>query len=240
MIYLLSIIISLLFGGLAYAISSHLYIGIGIFLLYSIVFIVVFAPMLKKFQAKERKRHECYRFVNGFIVSLSVSGSLDDAYQSATLGAVDEEESLLKAISNLSVNERIDYLASYFVEPYYRMFLSIISLYLDQGGDLLDLAEPLIKEVGHNEIFKDEIHDVKIRYLGQFISLWFMSALVLLFVRIGLNGFYDSLSKSLPYLLTSVAYFLIAIASFAYFIFLFSEEKPFSKGKERMKIGKKK
>ena len=56
MIYLLSIIISLLFGGLAYAISSHLYIGIGIFLLYSIVFIVVFAPMLKKFQAKERKK----------------------------------------------------------------------------------------------------------------------------------------------------------------------------------------
>lgn len=61
--------------------------------------------------------------------------------------------------------------------------------------------------------------------LLQFSVLWVMSFLVMAFLRIGLASFYDQLSASWPYQITALAYFLIAIVSFAVFAFAVSGEK---------------
>ena len=91
--------------------------------------------------------HECYRFLNTFIISLSVSQSGERALEEVSLDLKGEEKEIFEAIAQLSLEERIAYFARYFENSSYTMFLSIFQLYENQGGDVLEVAEPLLKEV---------------------------------------------------------------------------------------------
>lgn len=217
--------LSLVSGGLAYAISDHYGIGIGVFVLFLGAGMFFMVPSFLKFEEKERKRHECYRFINAFIISLSVNLSGEKAYEDATATTVGEERALIDRIVALKLLERLEYLKTYFAEGTYRMFVSIFRLFSEQGGDVLTLADPLLKEATRNEEYGNARLKIKIAGLAQFLALWFMSYLVLAFIRFGLNNFYLTLASSLAYLGTAMAYFGLALISFLYFTRKWTEER---------------
>jgi hypothetical protein len=232
--YLVFLLISLFFGLLSYLISTYWFMGVGVFLLFALAFYFLVIPLLLAHEEKERKRHECYQFVNSFIIALSVSQSPEKAFQAAKEGTVGEEKEVLEGIEELSINERLDYLRGYFLLRYYPMFLSIYSLFQEQGGDVLEVSEGLLKEVTREETSGDSLEKMRLKSLLQFSVLWVMSFLVMAFLRIGLASFYDQLKASLPYQITAFAYFLIAILSFCVYAFASSGEKL----PERKKHGK--
>src|SRR5574344_803682 len=139
--YIASVVLSLLYGLLGYWVSTSLYIGLGIGVIFALVLFIIAIPVNLRHDDKERKRHECYRFINTFIISLSVTQSGERSLQAVSLDMKGEEKSINDAIETLSLDERIGYFANYFSSPSYAMFLSIYRLFESQGGEVLSLAE---------------------------------------------------------------------------------------------------
>jgi hypothetical protein len=235
--YLIALILSLLYGVLGFYVADSLFIGLGIGAIFFLVLSFLVVPLYLRHEEKERKRHECYRFLNTFIISLSVSQSGERALEAVSLDMRGEEKEIFDAISQLSLEERISYLARYFESSSYAMFLSLFQLYENQGGDVLELAEPLLKEITLQEETGDALEKIRYRNLLQFASLWGMSYLVLGFTRYGLSNFYSLLSVSIPYLATEMVYFVIALFAFVYFGVVFTGEKiTFQRRKENVQI----
>src|SRR5574344_1186843 len=223
--YLAALILSLLYGFLGYFVSTSLYVGLGIGAIFALVLLVFSAPVHIRHDEKERKRHECYHFLNTFIISLSVTQSGERSLEATALDMKGEEKSIYDAVETLSLDERIGYFANYFSSPSYAMFLSIYRLYESQGGDVLVLAEPLLKEITLEEESGDALEKIRKKNLVQFAVLWAMSYLVVAFTRWGLSNFYALLSVSIPYLLTAMVYFVIALVAFVLFALRSTQEK---------------
>lgn len=231
--YAISIAVALLSAGLAYYVSLSWICALAIFAFFVLLFSFWIIPVLSKFVQKERKRHECYRFVNSFIITLSVTSSYEEAFKSASEGSEKEEAALLAAIDLMSVSEKLSYLSNYFEESYYPMFVSVLKLYEEQGGDLLDLAEPLLSDVTDEESGGDAVGKIRTRYLVQYIALWLLANLVLVCVRLGLSGFYEELVASPAYLATSMIFFALEAGSLAFFASLETGMVPQRKRKDK-------
>ena len=179
---------------------------------------------------KSRKREECFRFVNAFVVSYAVNDTIEASYASAAVGLSQEGKEAAEALASRSVYERLEGLAAYFETPFYRMFLSLLKVQQEEGGNFMDKAEPLLNEI--NQSYDDHLlkEKEKSKQLGQWAALWIMSALVVLFVRIALNNNYASIAASLPYIVIGVAYFLLIFVGFAIFAARLAETPLFRKG----------
>lgn len=211
---LFCLILSLALGGSCYFASENLYASAGVFLLFFLLSAFVVAPMLSRFQQQNRKRHECYQLVNAFIVSLSVSKSLERSYQLAIgdLGA--EAKKLNGSVSELSAMEKIEYFSSYFNSGIYDMFVAIVGIYCEQGGDVLSLSSGLLAELTRIEETELSLIARNQKNLVEFCALWAMSLAIVLFIRFGLSSFYGYLKGSVAYLLSLVAFFLLMGVSF--------------------------
>lgn len=216
---------SLYFAIVAYVTTSNLLIGGSVFLIYFAISILFIKPLVKRYLDKRRKRHEVFNFINHFIISLSITSSIDQAFEDATIDAKGEEKEVLDSISTLTSMDKIEYLLRYFEDDIYPVFLSIVKAYLEEGGDLLEMSSQLLNEVTSNEEKHNSLETIRKKSLVQYGSLWFLSTIVLVFLRFGLSNFYDSLTKNIPYLITSIAYFLIAIVSFCVYARAYTGEK---------------
>lgn len=235
-----SVALSLFFGSLAFLVAWNFYIALAVFVLFFLTFDFLISPLIEAYAAKERKRHEAYRFVNGFLITLSVTLSPENAYASATGEAKGELSELVSRLSSSSVDERLEYLKGYFLESYYAMFVSVFHLYEEQGGDVLSLSESLLKETARKEEEGDALQKESIRKLVEFVSLWLLSVVIIVFVRICLRTFYGSLVRNPLYLGCLGLYFLIAIVSFVLFTSVFTAEKVSVKGGLHVPFWKKK
>lgn len=219
-LYVVSLFLAFLNGGLCYLLTENLYIAIGVMFVFLLVLFLVEIPLLKRYESQERKRHEAYNFVNNFIISLSVTASSINAFSSAREGIDSNGElaRILNSIEGGGVDMKLHYLENYFLVSYYPMFLSIFTLYEEQGGDFLKLAEPLLKEVTREEEFGNTLAKESHKRLFQYVTLWGMSSLILAFLRFGLSGFYPILITSIPFLIIATLYFAIVLLG----IFLYS------------------
>jgi len=226
--YLYSVLIPLVYGALAYLVTSSLYLSIGVFVVFAIFLCLIASPLFIEEDVKNRKRHEAYRFVNNFVISLSVTNSPEKAFDAAIAGNSENGElnGILSRIPSLSVGEKIEYLSSYFLVSYYPMFVSVYRLFEEQGGDFMAIASPLLKEVTRNEEFANSLHKESQGKLFEYISLWFTSGLIVGFLRYGLRSFYSILSASRSYIIVAMLYFVVALISFIVFAILYTGEKP--------------
>ena len=209
-------IISVVYGVIAYFLLNSIIMGVVIALIFELVLVFLVRPMVSEYVVRTRRRHECYQFVYSFIVSLSSLNSGEGAYQSALEGATGEEKEISDALYQYSTREKLSYLANYFQEDYYKMFLSIYEIWEEQGGEVLDLASPLLNEVAEVEKNENKKDKVKMNNLVQFATLWGLSALILMAIRFGLSMFYEELSDSWLYLILSILYFLLVLGSSLY------------------------
>ena len=217
--------LSLYFGIIAYVTTSSLMVAGIVFLSYFAIAFIFIKPLIKRYLDKRRKHHEVFNFINHFIISLSVTSSLDQAFEDATIDAKGEEKKVLESIAPMTTMEKLEYLPRYFEEDIYNVFLSIVKAFIEQGGDLIEIASPLLNEVTFNEEKNNSLETIRKKSLVQYGSLWFLSTIVLAFLRFGLSNFYDTLTKNLPYLLTASAYFAIAIMSFYIYVRSYTGEK---------------
>ena len=219
--------VSLLYGVLSYVILNNLIIALSVFLCFFLVTCLLLRPLFERKKQKERKREECYNFVQTFVISLTVNPSPEASYNASIQGADGELKSIIDSIGNkMGIDERLEYLSRYFIEPYYPVFLSIYRLFQEQGGDFIKLAEPLLNEISRHEEDALSYKKESKRMLFDYIILWGLSSAVLVFVKFGLQNFYDRMLESPIYVALSTVSFAIILGGFVIYSIAYTGEKP--------------
>lgn len=237
--FLVSLVLGLIAGGACYLVSENVYAGAGVGAGFFILLAFFVSPMLDRFKEKNLKRHECYQFINSFIVTLSVTKSLDRAYESGMEDLGPEAKKLNASISELNPSERVEYLASYFEQGIYGMFVSIVSIYIEQGGDVLSLSSELLAELTRIEETELSVISTNRKNVVEFISLWAMSLAIVLFMRFGLSTFYGYLKGSTTYLVALLSFFFLLGISLAVYFSNYTGEKLIVCTKRKRRSGKK-
>lgn len=219
------IAIPMLFAFVCYLLTSSIMYAGAVFLLGVVISLLIIEQLISKYQKKLRKGEETYRFINSFIISLSATNSMEISLQNAMLGMDKEESEIISSFQDKGLEERLNYLSRYFDSDIYKVFLSTIKLFQDEGGEILDVANPLLKESLAIEEERIARKKNALTATVQFSSLWLMSLFVMAVLRFGLSTFYESLVNNLLYIFMCLSYFGLAYVSFVVFALGVSKEK---------------
>ena len=216
--FLIATIVSLIIAFLSYLTSNNYFIAAAIFLIYLIYYLVFARKMIKGYLEKNRRIHNCYQFINSFIITMSVKDSLEDSFVNATQGAEGDYLDTVNELSELTPMDKVTYLRKYFNLAVYKMFINIIQIYLDQGGKLLNMSDTLIQETTRIEDTLNKTNSSIKKVAIEFVVLWLISFMVLIFLRFGISDFYMTMLSSLPFLITLVAFFILFLVSIHIYI----------------------
>ena len=192
---LIGFFVSVAFAGLSF-IASENYISSLIIFLISIGFFVFIVRRQKdKYQDKTRRYHQCFRFINTYIVSLSIKGSLSYARESCYNISEPKVKEVMDSIKEMDEEEQLSYLCKYFKFDLYHLFVDTISLWNEQGGDILTC---------------ESLHKGRI---VEFSILWGITLIILASLRFALSQFYSKVIKTPFYQVAVVVIFLFVLIS---------------------------
>lgn len=205
-IYLIFIIVSFLFGTFAYISSNNLILGFLVAVVFALYFLTFGAKRFKKWKKEVEDHHLCFNFINSFIISINIKKTLSGAFESNAI--LMEQSSILEldSISHLDAMQKIEYLEKHFKFHIYKLFVEIIKLYDEQGGDILKMSDNLIKTTRREEEYVISIAQKSKRKLFEIIILWMFTFLILLFVRFGLGNFFVSVTSN-PLFTVAIGFF---------------------------------
>lgn len=178
--------------------------------------------MLVNYHDKQQRIHACYHFINSFIISMSVKESVEDAYQAGIRSPNKELNEITNELTQMNAYDRIIYLRDYFNLGVYKMFINVLDLYQDQGGNILSMSEELISESTRIENVLTQSTSISSKYLGEILLLWILSFGILVFLRFSIAQFYDQM-KTVPVFLVFISlFFVILLFSIHLFITRFT------------------
>ena len=212
MAYLVYIIVSILLGASSYIIAQNIVISVSVLFCFLLYFVFIFDPYFKRNNFISLRYSECYNFINTFIIALSIKGTLMGSLEACELNFTNTLKEANKRIEHMNIEERLTYLSKYFPFYIYDLFLNIVTLHVEQGGDILSSSKHLLKETRQIEEQKDQIRKASIRKLGEIIVLWLITIVILIVIRFALTQFYDIIVSNL--------YFSIGIALFYAFMLI--------------------
>ena len=220
-----ALVLSALVAGIAYFVSESFYfLGIT-FACYALFLSCVSVPQFQKYAVRRRKRKECYRFINTFITTCSVTSSLPKSYDVSCEGSIGELAAVEESISLNDVDGRLSCLSSYFDSGIYEMFLSVLTIYEREGGDIIRLSSSLLEEATRIEEDGENRYKESIRKGMQFLLLWAMSLAIVAFLKFALGNFYADLLHSVSYLGALGVFLAFFLASLLIYSTEFTSEK---------------
>ena len=214
--FIIFMFISMVMGVSYYIATSNIIVASSILLLFMVLSLFVFIPKLNKFNAMSTRFNECYHFINNFIISLSIKKVVGAAFENTVLTMGDDFINLMNKLENSTSREKLEYLSSnYFPFYIYRLFIQIVDLYEEEGGDILEMSKYLLQEARHNEEYLLSITSTsKHKYL-EISLLWGITLFILVLLRFTLTDFFVSIKNQLFYIVGIAAIFLfIALSIF--------------------------
>ena len=214
---LLGFIISFILAFVCYFSTSNIFIGAGvlvgsvafyfIFIYKKILFntILIVAPIMIKpaftkrppmsYKTNTTKIQECYIFLNNFLVSLSIKGSISAAIESTMTSVSDEFLEYMESISELTPEEKLLYLNKYFNLHTYQIFVDVVFLWLEEGGDILNMSSHITNEMREIQEYVTYSKSVSRRKAVEISTLWLFSLAIVIALKFSLNDYYSSLLK---------------------------------------------
>lgn len=205
-------IVFLLTAVLFYFLTENLIITIvyGVICSGSAAFLTLFK--YRKYENKRNKYNECVSFINKFIISLSINGSLLDSFNSCKEILNNKLYLELKVFND--VESRIEYLKKYYNYRIFEIFSGVINEYLDKGGDILSYSSTLLAEARRTQSNVNMLFSNSVKYLVNFISMWTFAFLIVLVAKISLNDFYHNFVINNTFIIFLSIGFLFFVASF--------------------------
>ena len=206
-------IISVVFAGIAYIASQNILSSIFVFLIFLLFFVLIARRHINKNQLKIHRYHQCFQFVNTFIVSLNVKGSLNAAMQSAYDTADQDTKEIIESINELTEEEKISYLTKYFKFDLYHLFVDTIGLWNEQGGDVIKMSRHLVEQVRLKEEYLLACESINKTKSVEFVVLWSIAIAILAALRFALSQFFARICQTIFYQIAIVAILLFALFS---------------------------
>jgi len=191
--------ISLAVAVVAYLALENIFVSIGILALYLVTTILLLLPKFKKYDIVKNRYHECYHFINNFIITLSIKKSISGALET-TVGSMNSEfVDMFNGLENMSENEKLDYLATYFEFYDYSLFLQIVYIWQEEGGDIISMSKYLISNIRHNEEYLTKTESISKRKYVEIGILWTISLSIVVVLRFALSEFYEKVKGQILY-----------------------------------------
>lgn len=212
------ILTSLAISIVCYFSTANIYFSLAVLIIYIGYYLVFQYSKLKKYFSLIQRVHSSCFFINSFIITLSVKQSYEEAFASGIKIKDSQLKMYVDALTDLNSIEKPTYLKNYFKLSVYEMFLNVLKIYQDQGGDILLMSDNLIRECTRTEKLLNESSSVGIRHFIEFIILWCLSFIILLFMRFSTGEFYGKMlsKKVIPILI--LFFFFICLASIHFFM----------------------
>lgn len=193
--YFISTFITLLLAAVTY-ISTNNILFAAISLILSLVYFLFFASILvKKYMKTISRFHECYSFMNTFIVSLSIKESIKYSFESTFETMPEQFKKDLAGVVELNEEEKISYLSKYFKFHIYGLFVRLVNLWSEQGGDIIDMSSYLINQARLLEEYISESSRLARKNIFEFATLWMFSLSIIVILRFALANFFDKIIK---------------------------------------------
>ena len=205
------IFLSIIFGFMSYVVCNNWIASIVICGLSILHFSILIYRRIKEYDEKLFRCNESYYFINNFIVSLSIKGSIQASLEHAILGGSDDFKDEIDCVHDLSDIEKILYLKKYFHFKSYQLFVDIIFLWMDEGGNILEMTGYLTNLLRNEEEYISFSKLQNKRVLTEFCVLWAFSLGILFSLRFVLHEFYSMILKQdiYPLLVGSVFLFVM-------------------------------
>lgn len=212
------IILGIFLGILCYFSTKNLIFSILILVIFLVDYFILMRKKFVQYFSLIERVHTSYHFINSFIISLSVKDSLEDAYQNGIRINNARLNAETKELNEMPVLERVKYLYGYFNLSIYKVFLNVLDLYQDQGGNILNMSDNLLRECTRTEKTLSDTLSIGYKHLTEFIILWLLSFSILLFMRFSIEEFYMMMLKS-PFVAPLIfIFFVICIVSINLFV----------------------
>lgn len=212
-IVLVGIIVSLVFAGATFIATQNIFSSIGILIIFIAFFVLIARRLINNSQQKIHRYHECYQFINNFIISLNVKGSLSSAIESAYDTSNKDTKEIIDSIKELSEEEKLTYLIKYFKFDLYRLFVDTVSLWNEQGGDIIKMSHHLIEQVRLKEEYLLACQSINKSKSIEFVILWAIALMILAALRFSLSQFFIRVSQTIFYQVAVVVTMLFALVS---------------------------
>ena len=134
---------------------------------------------------------------------------MQSAYEVSDSGT----KEILDSIKDLNEEEKINYLVKYFKFDLYRLFVDTISLWNEQGGDIIKMSRHLVEQVRLKEEYLLSCQSLNKTKSFEFIILWSIALAILATLRFALSQFFLRISQTLFYQIAIVAIQLFALFS---------------------------
>ena len=212
-IVLIGIIVSFIFAGITYIASQNIFSSISILLIFTLFFVLIARRLINKSQQKVHRYHQCFQFINTFIISLNVKGSLSTALQSAYDVTDEGTKEIIDSIKELNEEEKITYLIKYFKFDLYRLFVDTINLWNEQGGDIIKMSHYLIEQARLKEEYLITCQRLNKSKTVEFVVLWGITLAILTALRFALSQFFTRIAQTIFYQVAVVVTLLFALVS---------------------------
>ena len=210
---LVGIIVSMVFAGVTFIATQNIFSTIGILVIFTAFFVLLARRLINNSQQKIHRYHECYQFINSFIISLNVKGSLSAAMESAYDTSDSGTKEIIDSIKELNEEEKLSYLIKYFKFDLYRLFVDTVTLWNEQGGDIIKMSHHLIEQVRLKEEYLLACQSINKSKSVEFIVLWSIALMILAALRFALSQFFLRISQTVFYQVAVVVTMLFALVS---------------------------
>ena len=207
------IVIALLITGISYLATNDFLVTIIVGIIYLIYPQIALATIIEKNSKTYNRFNECFHFVNTFLVSIEIKGSLASAFENVNNSMGKEYQLVYEGIRDFSLEEKITYLIKYFPFHFYSLFIKVVNLWQEQGGDILSMSSHLLEEGRKNEEYLSYCHVQSTSKIVEFIILWVFTIMIIAIMRLALNQFFYLIIDKLLYKVGMGLFFLFMLAS---------------------------
>lgn len=180
----------------------------------ALVYFLFFAqPQLSIYKKKLLYFKLTNQFVNNFIISLSIQPVMDVAYENAMKSLNFDFGNKLKGTEDLSSFEKIKYLGNYFSFHTYQVFVQVVDLWQEQGGDILKMTHFLTNQFREIDDYIITCKRMSEKKTVEFIVLWTFALSILGIIRFALSQFYTMIEGNKMFLIGVVCIFVLVLIS---------------------------
>ncbi|HMM01030.1 MAG TPA: hypothetical protein PKC96_06845 [Bacilli bacterium] len=192
----------------------------SIFILLGLISIIYEGSIIASLIKKQRM---CFSFVSNLIVAINVKKTVEDAF--IFYLERENDKSLIRSlVCGLSAVEAIRALNEYFRYPIYRNFQDIITIYINEGGDILTLTTYLLDDIHREENHLQKVIKLSLRKTIEILILWILCFLAAIMMRFSIKDIYEMIISNHYISLGLVTLYILLIMTFYFGCRIFKSE----------------
>ncbi|MFA5225242.1 MAG: hypothetical protein WC193_03095 [Bacilli bacterium] len=190
--------------------SSYIKGGLVGFI-YLVITIIDIVPRINTYNVALQRKKEGYQFMNNFLITLSVHRNIVHTYEITQKQFSSDLMHWTNDLEGMLVNEKLGQLSAYFQIKIYILFIDFLTIYEQEGGEVLQMAELLLTNIRREAAELTKYDLLYGRKMIEFILLWLMTFAILVTTRFSLGTMYFTMLTNALFQIILGGFFLVFI-----------------------------